>query len=126
MFTPEGEREWVDGWDPKPVYPADTARFSRDTVFRLQNTETSMWTIVRADAIRHAAEYVYVAEGSRVAHIHVDVRDISTEHSRVEVRYVVTSFSEHGDLFVQGFTEQAFAEKMRDWERRVTEVLNRK
>src|ERR1039458_4284454 len=33
LFSPEGERDWVKGWSPTPVFP-ERIEFTRDTVFR--------------------------------------------------------------------------------------------
>jgi hypothetical protein len=36
FFTPEGERAWVKGWDPKPVYPPQAGVvFKANSVFRV-------------------------------------------------------------------------------------------
>jgi hypothetical protein len=32
LFSPEGEREWIKDWNPRPVFP-DSIAFRRDTVF---------------------------------------------------------------------------------------------
>jgi hypothetical protein len=71
LFTPEGKRAWVKGWDPKPVYPpqADVA-FETNAVFRVdQDGERSLWTIVAADLQKHIAEYIYMVEGERLSRV---------------------------------------------------------
>jgi len=47
FFTPEGERAWVKGWDPKPMYPPQGGVvFEANAVFRLdQDGERSLWTL---------------------------------------------------------------------------------
>lgn len=125
FFTPEGERSWVKGWDPKPVYPPQEAVvFKVNSVFRLDHGgEHSLWTIVDADLQQHIAEYIYVVEGERVSRVRVQVEPLSERHCRVRVRYVHTAISEKGLHFVASVTEESFAQKMRDWQRMVSAAI---
>jgi hypothetical protein len=119
FFTPEGERAWVKGWDPKPVYPPQTGvAFETNAVFRVdQDGELSLWTIVEANLPEHIAEYVFVVEGERLSRVRVQIQPLGGKHCRVRVRYVNTATSEKGLSFVASVTEESFAEKMQDWHR---------
>ena len=125
FFTPEGERAWVKGWDPKPVYPAQAAVvFKANSVFRVdQNEESSLWTIVEADLKRHFAEYIYVVEGERLSRVQVQIVPLGEQHCRVRVHYVHTATSEKGLRFIAAVTKEAYAQKMRDWQRMVSAVI---
>jgi len=125
FFTPEGERTWVKGWDPKPMYPpqADVV-FKANSVFRVdQDGERSLWTIVEADLQEHIAEYIYVVEGERLSRVRVQIQPLGGKHCRVRVRYVYTATSEKGLHFVASVTEGSYAQKMRDWHRMVSAVI---
>lgn len=125
FFTPEGERAWVKGWNPKPVYPpqADVA-FQRNAVFRLdEGSERSLWTILEADLQGHAAEYVYVVEGERLSRVRVEIESLGVAQCRVRVRYVHTAISEKGLEFIASVTGDAFAQKMQDWQRMIRAVI---
>ncbi len=92
LFSPDGERNWVKGWDPTPVFP-ERIEFARDTVFRTADAgEQAIWTIVAADWQTHRAEYVRVAPDSHTAHIEVKIESLPAERSKVVVRYTVTAF----------------------------------
>lgn len=123
FFSPEGEREWVKGWNPAPIFP-NTIAFARDTVFR-QGTaeETAIWTIVDADWKAHRAEYVRVAPASHTAHIVVNVEKLTPDRSRVTVRYTVTAFGERASRVLEPFSEAAYADKMRNWQRQISECI---
>lgn len=125
FFTPEGERAWVKGWDPKPVYPRQaTVVFQVNSVFRVdQDEERSLWTIVEADSREHVAEYIYVVEGERLSRVRVQIEPLSERHCRVHVRYVHTATSEKGLYFVASVTEESYAQKMRDWQRMVSAAI---
>lgn len=126
FFTPEGERSWVTGWDPKPVYPPQaTVEFKANSVFRVDNeNDRSLWTIVEADVRQHVAEYIYVVEGERLSRVRVQIKPLGANRCRVHVRYVHTATSEKGLQFVAGVTEDAFAQKMRDWQHHVTATIH--
>jgi hypothetical protein len=127
LFSPEGERAWVKGWFPRPVFP-DKIEFSRDTVFREgQGDEEAIWTIIDADAQAYRAEYVRLAPGSHTAHIVVKIEPLGPERSRVTVSYTVTAFGEHAADLLQAFSEVSYAARMRDWQRQISTYLeNRK
>ena len=127
LFSPEGEREWVKGWNPEPVFPHEI-EFSRDTVFRQgSGDEEAVWTIVDADWQTHRAEYVRLAPASHSGHIVVKVDPLDAAHSRVTVSYTVTAFGEHAPNLLASFSEKAYAAKMRDWQEEISSYLeNRK
>lgn len=123
LFSPEGERDWVNGWAPTPVFP-DRIEFARDTVFREGKAgEEAVWIVVDADWKTHRAEYVRVAADSHTAHIVVKVEPVGAERSRVVVIYTVTAFGEHAASLVAAFSEEAYAAKMRDWQQQISAYL---
>ena len=125
LFTPEGERAWVQGWDPKPIYPPQaTVAFQANSVFHLDHGgERSLWTIVAADLQNRVAEYIYVVEGERLSRVQVRIEPVGERRCRVRVQYVHTATSETGLQFVGSVTEEAYAQKMRDWQRLVSAAL---
>ena len=126
MFSPEGERAWVRGWNPRPVFP-DTAEFARDTVFRQgEGEDDAIWTIVDVDRERHRAEYVRVAPDSHTAHIVVKVDPVDSKQSHVRVKYALTTFGKGSTSLLDQFSEDAYAERMRNWQRQITECLERR
>lgn len=124
LFSPEGERRWVSGWDPQPMFPRSVA-FSRDTVFRQGNgDEEAIWTIVDVDPESYRAEYVRVAPASHTAHIVVHVVPIGAMRSHVTVTYAITAFGSNSSSVIEAFSESAYADRMRDWQRRIPACLD--
>jgi len=126
LFSPEGERSWAQGWDPKPVYPPQaTVEFKANSVFRVDNEqERSLWTIVEVDLRQHVAEYIYVVEGERLSRVRVQIEPLGENRCRVRVRYVHTATSEKGLQFVAGVTEEAYAQKMRHWQHHIAAAIH--
>jgi hypothetical protein len=125
FFSPEGERSWVTGWNPQPVFP-DTITFCRDTVFRQgEEDDEAIWMIIDVDSESHRAEYVRVAPASHSAHIVVEVQPLMPENSRVIVTYAITTFGKGSALLLEAFSESAYAEKMRNWQRQISAQLEK-
>ena len=123
LFSPEGEREWVKGWDPEPIFPG-TIEFRRDTVFQTQDAGgEAIWIILAAQWESHTAEYVRIAAHSHSAHIVVKIEPLSTEQSRVDVNYTVTAFGQTAANLLAEFSEDAYVKKMLDWQQRIVERL---
>ena len=122
LFSPDGEREWVGGWNPKPVFP-DTIKFERDTVFRTgEGNDAAVWTILDVDWQNHRAEYVRTS-AAHTARILVQVESVAREKSHVSVSYILTAFGEANDSVLDSFSEAAFAARMRDWHERIENCL---
>lgn len=116
LFSPEGEREWVSGWDPKPVFP-EKITFVRDTIFREgTGVDEALWTIVDADWRTRRAEYVRMAPVSHTAHIVVEIEPLGAERCKVLVNYTVTTFGEGAERYVDSFSESAYSAKMENWQ----------
>jgi hypothetical protein len=123
LFSPEGEREWIKEWNPRPIFP-DTIAFEQDTVFRQgEADEEAVWTIVEADWSTHRAEYVRVAPASHAAHIVVKIDDSGPGRSKAVVSYAITAFGKQADSLLESFSEDAYAAKMRNWERQISACL---
>ncbi len=122
FFSPEGEREWVKGWNPTPVFP-DTIEFRRDTVFREgPPDDEAVWTIVDVNRETHIAEYVRVAP-SHAARIVVRIEALGGERSKVTVTYTITAFGKSPAALIAAFSEEAYAAKMRAWQQQVSACL---
>jgi hypothetical protein len=123
LFSPEGERKWIDGWDPTPVFP-QSIDFARDTVFRTgSGDEQAVWTIVEADGQSHRAEYVRVAPHSHCARIVVNIEPLEAQRSKVVVSYTITAFAENSSDLLAAFSEEAYAAKMNDWQQQIGAYL---
>jgi hypothetical protein len=122
LFSPEGERLWIKTWNPQPIYP-DTIEFRRDTVFREGDEfQESLWSILDADPHAHRAEYVRHAPNSHAAHIIVKI-DPASPGCQVTVTYTLTVFGPNADELLAKFSDSAYAERMRNWQRQLTEYL---
>lgn len=123
LFSAEGERLWIKEWNPRPIFP-DTIEFRRDTLFSQgEGIELATWWTVDVDWNRHRAEYVRVAPESHAAHIIVKVDANGPHRCYINLDYTVTSLTEQGEAALHSFAEGAYATKMRNWQRQISDYL---
>jgi hypothetical protein len=65
-----------------------------------------------------------VAPASHSAHIVVEVQPLTSENSRVIVTYAITIFGKGSATLLEAFSESAYAEKMRNWQRQISAHLD--
>ena len=113
-FTPVGEREWVEGWDP--VFPGgelgDGA--APGTVFVTEaHGHRTLWLVVERgdDLVRYARVTPDVWAGT------VEVRCRPEGTSTIaEVTYYLTALGEAGRAELAAFA-QGYTDYLREWER---------
>jgi hypothetical protein len=123
--TPEGERRWVSGWEPRYLHPQGTPSLAPHTVFTTDHhDEHSIWIVLRFSAEDGVAEYVRLTPGSRVGVVTVTgtERDGGTD---VEVTYRMTSLSADGERALAAMSADGYAAMLREWETLITEAQRR-
>lgn len=123
LFTPEGERAWVPGWDPEPVHAPDGSLSREGAVFRTTHGgEETVWLVLRVDARRGAADYVRMTPGNRLGTVHVRCTDDGRGGSNVEVGYRLTALSRAGEEALDAITREAFEAEIRGWQDAIEKV----
>ena len=121
LFTPLGEIDWVPGWRPTFVHPIH-GRLEVDQVFTTDaGGETTLWSVVRADAVAGRAEYLRVTPGSRLGRVVVTV-DAAPMGCDVAVRYVLTALADEALPILRAFAE-GYGEMLEEWRARTTAWL---
>ena len=127
FFTPEGERDWVEGWDPEPLYAAAGSLAAEGAVFRTAaGGETTLWLALGLDAEAGTAAYVRITPGNRLGTVHVRCRPAGPGRSEVEVTYRLTALGPAGESVLAGLTEEAFAATIDGWRRDLEALLARR
>jgi hypothetical protein len=100
LFTPEGERVWAPGWDPRYL-SAGLDRSARGTAFvTAHGGNATTWLVVACDPGIHI---VYARVGEWVGSVEVRVRPGDADCSIVDVEYVLTPTDALSDRRLEHF-----------------------
>ncbi|MCG8435425.1 MAG: hypothetical protein MJA83_15490 [Gammaproteobacteria bacterium] len=121
LLDPVSERDWVDDWDPAPVFPEELSR-DAGTVFTLERDgRTAVWTVLRHEPTQHVAEYLIAEPEYQHRWIYVSCSGETENTTRVSVRYVVTALSDAGQEDMSRYG----AEFLRAWEEPMRVAINK-
>lgn len=115
LFSPEGERAWVEGWDPEYLHPSHPST-AAGTVFRtMHDSEETLWLVLRYDPHEAFAEYGRFSPGSRLGTVRVQCHETGPEATRVAVGYSLTSLSPAGNAVLDQMTPAHYAHMLAEW-----------
>ncbi|MFW5927415.1 MAG: hypothetical protein ACOCSR_05120 [Wenzhouxiangella sp.] len=125
LFSPEGEKQWVPGWDYDNVM--GTAQLCEDYVFLTQShdhaTDEAIWLVKRYEPVSHVVAFYKVEPGEKVGVVNVRCTSLAARRTRVEVSYKYIALSESGEAFIADFTAQVYAEFIREWQELLLEYF---
>jgi hypothetical protein len=124
LFTPEGERLWIEDWNPRYFYPANGETIVGMVFTTGHDDETTYWTLVDFDNAAHTARYSRVTPGSRSVIIEVRCEPAGEQEAKVTVRYSLTALSEAGNATIAAFVE-GYAAMIEDWRTNIIAYLER-
>lgn len=151
LFSPEGERAWVPGWDPELLYPPGVT-WERGLVFRTAGfgsapapppapsdppassaspaapapaspTGEEIWVVTRLDLENRQVEYHRVEPGRCVARIEVRCRPLGPRATAVAVAYTFVGLSADGNAMIAALTDADYRAKMRAWRDRLAALF---
>lgn len=115
LFSPEGEKLWVPGWDPEFLDPPEPG-WERGQIFRTrEETGEAVWIVTRLDRAEHRAEYHRVEPGRYVARVTVDCRPLPDRRTEASIGYSYVGLSESGNREIAAMTEHAYDAKLSRW-----------
>lgn len=130
LFTPLGEKNWAEGWNP--VFPAAGDLPLRDgTVFTVEaphphgrGSIQSVWSVSRHEPPR-LIEYRNVILDLRATRIQVECAAAGAKTTRVTVRYEYTGLSAEGDAIIAEITAERFAAMIGQWRDSIAAYIRR-
>ncbi len=113
-FTPEGEREWVPGWDPD--YGDDGPGEAPGTVFTtaVGGVET-YWIINELDVSTGRAAYARFTPRRHAGIVGVRCEEVAPATTDVHVTYDITLLPGCDVAHMSQYTADGFENMMRDW-----------
>ena len=120
LFTPRGEREWAQEWNPTFPVPTDDDS-EPGTVFQVDaHGRRGTWLVTEREWGRRIA-YAQVVPDQRAGSITVTLDAIEGE-SEVEVVYELTPLSEVGKRDLEQFAEN-YGAFLRSWQDEIATCL---
>jgi hypothetical protein len=121
LFTADGERRWVAGWEP--VILSDCGATEPGAVFLTDHGgERTIWTLLEADRAAGRLAYSRVSPGRRAGTVKVQLSP-DDAGTRVEVAYDITSLGSEGDEAVRSMDQGGFDTLLKEWHRLIREAL---
>jgi hypothetical protein len=100
LFTPEGERQWADGWDPQ--YPETGRREGPGAVFTTAHGgHQTTWIMV--DHGSGSVRYARVTQRMTAGTVTVDVVGSDKHSTRIRVTYDLTALTDAGESWLDAF-----------------------
>ena len=119
LFTPEGERRWADGWDPR--YPQRDRREGPGTVF-ITSHGAHQTTWVMVDHGPMGVRYARVTEGMTAGTVAVDVVATPERSTHVRVTYDLTALTPAGDVWLESFNAD-YEDAIGEWATEIAAAL---
>ena len=121
-FTPEGERAWAQGWEPRYLHPAD-GRATAGMVFTTgQGGEETLWTMTRHEPEAGVVEYLRVTPGSRMGAVRVQCSEADAG-TRVSVTYALTALTPAGNETLAALDAAAYEAFIGSWATSIREAI---
>lgn len=117
LFSPEGERMWVPGWEYENLM--GTTQLHEDDVFLTKSHDhaaaEAIWIVKTYDREACRVSFYKVEPEEKVGVIDVRCDPLDHRATRVEVTYTYRGLSDSGNRFIEGFTAAAYEAFIEDW-----------
>ncbi|MCU0591049.1 MAG: hypothetical protein MUC57_06200 [Desulfobacterales bacterium] len=119
LFSPEGEKHWVPGWDYENVM--GKTELAEDYVFLTKThdhrTADAIWIVKKYDPDSHVVQFYKIEPGYKVGVVSVKCTELGASKTEIQVRYNYLALSKTGEEFVAGFNESAYELFIGEWQK---------
>jgi hypothetical protein len=123
LFTAEGERRWVPGWEPVYLFPAIPSN-EAGTVFRTgHGGDDTIWIVLKYDPASGTAEYARVTPATRAGTVEVRCVPTGAHSTRVQVSYSLTALTPAGNTTLESLSRQAYTAMLAEWQALIHSAL---
>ena len=118
LFSPEGEKWWVPGWDYVNIM--GTTELSEDYIFLTQSHDhastQAIWLVKRYDPAAYLVQYYKVEPEDKVGIVTVRCVTQAPDRTQVQVSYEYIALADKGRHFIESFTAEAYQAFIAEWE----------
>lgn len=126
LFSPLGERLWVPGWNPELLHPSGVS-WVCGQIFRTQEEAgEAVWVVTALTREAHEVEYHRVEPHRYVARVRVKCTATADQVTEVHTSYGFIGLTAEGNDAIGAMTDASYAEKMKRWERWISQHLARR
>jgi len=119
LFSPEGEKHWVPGWDYENVM--GKTELCEDYVFLTKThdhgTTDAIWIVKKYDPESHFVQFYKIEPEAKIGVVTVKCTEMGSSKTNIQVTYKYLALSKTGEEFVAGFNESVYEEFIGEWER---------
>jgi len=127
LFTPEGEKKWVPGWDYEKVM--ETFELSEDYVFLTRKhdhgTSNAIWIVKKYNPTSHFVQYYKIEPETKIGVVSVKCIELEMAKTEVQVTYKYIALSKDGEVFVSEFSEKVYEEFIGEWQKLLADYFRR-
>ena len=118
LFSAEGEKCWVPGWDYTNVM--GTIDLHEDYIFITGDHDhaasDAIWIVKRYQPSDYLVEFYKVEPENKVGIITVQCSALSETNTNVNVTYEYIALSDKGTEFIRSFTSQEYKNFISEWQ----------
>jgi hypothetical protein len=128
LFSAEGEKLWVPGWNYDNIMGGTDLH--EDYVFVTKSHDhaasDAIWVVKRYEPEKHLVQFYKVEPSEKIGVIEVKCFDLSKSRTKVQVSYEYIGISASGNKFVSNFSSTGYKEFISEWEALLGKYFARK
>lgn len=128
LFSPEGEKLWVPGWDYKNIM--ETTELSADYVFLTKNhdhgTTDAIWIVKAYDPGSYLVQFYKIEPEHKLGIVTVKCSTLKASKTKIQVTYKYIALSTAGEAFVLGFSESDYEKYIDEWQKLLSNYFEQK
>ena len=117
LFSAEGEKLWVPGWDYENIMGSNDLH--EDYIFLTKNHDhastDAIWLVKRYEPESYLVQFYKVEPKDKVGIITVQCKKITKCLTQVQVSYEYIALSKKGNVFIESFTSTAYEAFIGEW-----------
>jgi hypothetical protein len=126
LFSPLGEKKWVNGWSPDFLFPIN-GDFKENLVFKTESSNTAEeeynWITSYLSKEEYLVVYTVFTE-NRVWTIKVQCIKTNLEKTEAQIIYTFTGLNKIGDEINRDSLEKMYSKDLKDWEHAINYYLD--
>lgn len=128
LFSAEGEKLWVPGWDYENIMGGTDLHEDYVFVTRSHDHAASdaIWMVKKYEPEDYLVQFYKVEPGEKIGVIEVRCVELDESHTKVQVTYEYIGLSDAGNSFVSSFSSSEYNSFIAKWKTLLVEYFERK